>query len=96
MTTNNVSGTTPYTVSSSDVLTNAFVTTSASVIKSVSIEDMIEEKIKALEKNTRFTFTELSCRNCGGKINQKIDDYIVKCPYCGTAYLIGREQIYSR
>lgn len=78
----------PYITSSSTI--------TDTINSSVSLDDMIEAKIKALEKNTRFTFTELSCRNCGGKINQKIDDYIVKCPYCGTAYLIGREQIYSR
>lgn len=96
MTTNNVSRTIPYTISSSNVTTNATVTIDAPTIDSISLEDIIDAKIKALEKNTRFTFTELSCRNCGGKINQKIDDYIVKCPYCGTAYLIGREQIYSR
>ena len=94
MTTNNVSvsDSITYATSSPYITTNAFAINNVSM----NIEDMIEEKIKALEKNTRFTFTELSCRNCGGKINQKIDDYIVKCPYCGTAYLIGREQIYSR
>ena len=94
MTTNNVSvsDSITYATSSPYITTNAFAINNVSM----NIEDVIEEKIKALEKNTRFTFTELSCRNCGGKINQKIDDYIVKCPYCGTAYLIGREQIYSR
>lgn len=93
MTTSNIPRTIPYT---SNVITNATIAADTLTMDGISLEDMIEEKIKALEKNTRFTFTELSCRNCGGKINQKIDDYIVKCPYCGTAYLIGREQIYSR
>lgn len=91
----NISDSIPYTISSSNV-SSSKIATDALTIKGTGIEDMIEAKIKALEKNTRFTFTELSCRNCGGKIHQKIDDYIVKCPYCETAYLIGREQIYSR
>lgn len=89
-----ISNSLPYTISSSNTITNT--PTIANAFSSKSLEDIIEEKIKTLEKNTKFTFTELSCRNCGGKIHQKIDDYIVKCPYCETAYLIGREQIYSR
>ena len=50
-------------------------------------------RLAALEHDRRFTYTELSCRNCGGKIEQKIDDYIVRCPYCKTVYIVGREQI---
>ena len=59
------------------------------------ISDEILERINKLERDTRFDYTEISCRNCGGKILQKIDDHILKCPYCGTAYIIGRYQINS-
>lgn len=59
------------------------------------ISDEILERISKLERDTRFDYTEISCRNCGGKILQKIDDHILKCPYCGTAYIIGRYQINS-
>ena len=59
------------------------------------ISDEILERINKLERDTRFDYTEISCRNCGGKILQKIDDHILKCPYCGTAYIIGKYQINS-
>lgn len=54
----------------------------------------ILSRLDELEKNRRkIDYTMLSCRNCGASLEQKINDYIVKCPYCNTAYLIGTYQI---
>lgn len=59
--------------------------------------DEIKTRLEKLEKVPRkIEYTMLSCRNCGASLQQKVDDYIVKCQYCGTAYMIGTYQINSR
>lgn len=55
---------------------------------------MLEDWIKDLE-GRKFEFIELSCKNCGAKIQQKYSDSIVKCPYCKTVYIIGTKQVNS-
>ena len=55
----------------------------------LSIDDIIEE----LKKRSIPTFTALKCRECGGNVEQKYMDPIVKCPYCGTVYIVGRKMI---
>ena len=54
----------------------------------------IVERLAKLEKKT-IEFVELSCKNCGGKIQQKYKDPIFKCPYCKTVYAIGYKQVNS-
>ena len=62
-------------------------------IDNYSFNDILS-RLDELEKNRRkIDYTMLSCRNCGASLEQKINDYIVKCPYCNTAYLIGTYQI---
>lgn len=56
-----------------------------------SITSILERLDKIEQK--KITFTELSCRNCGGKIQQKYQDPIFKCPYCKTVYAIGYRQV---
>ena len=58
---------------------------------SVDIYDLLE-RIIALE-NSKPEFVELKCKNCGGKIQQRYEDSIIKCPYCKSVYIIGRKQI---
>lgn len=58
--------------------------------------DEILQRLKALEATYNFDFVEMSCKNCGGSLQQGINDYVVKCPYCGSVYMIGRYQINSR
>lgn len=58
--------------------------------------DEILRRLKALEATYDFDFVEMNCKNCGGSLQQEIDNYIVKCPYCGSVYMIGRYQINSR
>lgn len=60
---------------------------------SVDLNDLLE-RIIALE-NSKPEFVELKCKNCGGKIQQRYEDSIIKCPYCKSVYLIGRKQIYD-
>lgn len=52
----------------------------------------IFERLAKLEEKT-IEFVELSCKNCGGKIQQKYKDPIFKCPYCKTVYAIGYKQV---
>ena len=44
-------------------------------------------------KQTAPKFIELKCKNCGGSIEQKYEDNIIKCPYCKSAYLIGISKV---
>lgn len=55
---------------------------------------LIWEKLNFLQRTTP-EFVELSCKNCGGKIQQKYKDPIFKCPYCKTIYAIGIKQVNS-
>ena len=69
--------------------------TSADVALTKTYTDMYHEildRLSALEKSTP-EYTELKCRECGGTIEQKYEDHIVKCPYCKTVYAIGRKYI---
>ena len=65
-----------------------------------NITDSLEERISELERISEMLkhlappeYTELRCRECGGEIDQKWDDHIVKCPYCKTVYVIGRKML---
>lgn len=57
----------------------------------VDLRDMLK-RIIALE-NSKPEFVELKCKNCGGKIQQRYEDSIIKCPYCKSVYIIGRKQV---
>lgn len=54
--------------------------------------DHLWEIVNKLQHSTP-EFVELSCKNCGGKIQQKYRDQIFKCPYCKTVYAIGYRQV---
>ena len=57
-----------------------------------NITDSLEEKIlEMLKRLAPPEYTEVRCRECGGTIDQKWDDHIVKCPYCKTVYVVGRK-----
>lgn len=60
--------------------------------KNLDPQKIIAEVLKKLGPPE---FTELKCRECGGTIEQKYEDMIVKCPYCKTVYIIGRKHIYD-
>ena len=56
----------------------------------ISIEaiEKLQREIENL-KGKSLAFVELSCKNCGAKIQQKYEDQIIKCPYCKSVYVIG-------
>lgn len=59
-----------------------------------NINDSLEEKIaEMLKRLAPPEYTEVKCRECGGEIDQKWDDHIIKCPYCKTVYVIGRKML---
>ena len=58
------------------------------------INDSLEEKIAEMLKRLALPeFTELKCRECGGEIEQRWNDHIIKCPYCKTVYVVGRKML---
>ena len=59
-----------------------------------NVADSLEEKIaEILKRLAPPEYTEVRCRECGGEIDQKWDDHIIKCPYCKTVYVIGRKML---
>ena len=59
-----------------------------------NVADFLEEKIaEILKRLAPPEYTEVRCRECGGEIDQKWDDHIIKCPYCKTVYVIGRKML---
>lgn len=58
------------------------------------ISDILR-RLELIESKRQVEFVELSCKNCGGKIQQKYHDPIFKCPYCKTVYAIGIKQVNS-
>lgn len=54
---------------------------------SLTVDEILRE-INNLKMRTP-AFVELSCKNCGAKIQQKYEDQIIKCPYCKSVYVIG-------
>ena len=56
--------------------------------------DFLQKQIEELYKDKhRFDFVELKCKNCGGGIQQKYEDVIIKCPYCGSVYAVGTRRV---
>lgn len=62
-------------------------------IQDSRVENIID-KLEELERKYKVVdFIELKCKNCGGKIQQKYEDNIIKCPYCGSVYAIGTKRM---
>ena len=59
--------------------------------------DVLWDAIEILQKQINNTpkIVKLTCMNCGGQVEQKYDDYIFKCSYCKTVYVLGTKQIYK-
>ena len=67
-------------------------------IADIAVRDRVSDilqRLTHLESQRQVEFIELSCKNCGGKIQQKYHDPIFKCPYCKTVYAIGIKQVNS-
>ena len=62
-------------------------------IQDSRVENIID-KLEELERKYKVVdFIELKCKNCGGKIQQRYEDNIIKCPYCGSVYAIGTRRV---
>lgn len=78
-----------------DSVDSAGIKYQSNAVSTIETElSLIWEKLNFLQRTTP-EFVELSCKNCGGKIQQKYHDPIFKCPYCKTVYAIGIKQVNS-
>lgn len=59
-------------------------------------EDIFAEAMEKYMQKREPVFYKLTCQGCGASLNQRINDYIVKCPYCRSAYAIGTKMVYSK
>lgn len=60
---------------------------------SSNYDDIFEEMKK------RFNMTPIvhhNCHNCGGRLELREDEHIFNCPYCGSVYAVGIQQINSK
>lgn len=51
------------------------------------------------EMKRRFNMTPIihhNCHNCGGRLELQEDEHIFNCPYCGSVYAVGIQQINSK
>lgn len=93
-----------YKVLEDQTLTVTSIPYNSTIIKAYNSSDAVTDigielsdilkRVIALE-NSKPEFVELKCKNCGGKIQQRYENSIIKCPYCKSVYLIGRKQIYD-
>lgn len=70
---------------------NSIIQADTAIGVEIDFNDILK-RIIALE-NSKPEFVELKCRNCGGKIQQRYEDSIIKCPYCKSVYIIGGKRI---
>ena len=50
------------------------------------------------EMKRRFNIVPIihhNCHNCGGQLELREDEHIFNCPYCGSVYAVGVQQINS-
>ena len=91
----------PGSVEAGDILRSVtFTTSSATNLKSfsplISSEDAVRRLIEEFLQEHEPTVYKMTCQGCGAPIDQRIDDHILKCPYCKSVYAIGTKMIYSR
>ena len=51
------------------------------------------------EMKRRFNIAPIihhNCHNCGGQLELREDEHIFNCPYCGSVYAVGIQQINSK
>lgn len=94
-----------FTTSTKDI-SNTCIPTNSKTINNVIIggekykvsldSEAFREAMKIYLNNNTPNLISLTCYNCGASINQKINDHILKCPYCKSVYLTGINQINSR
>ena len=53
----------------------------------------IQIRSRGLRRYDGPQMIELSCPHCGAPAINKVDDHILKCPYCKSAYFVGTDLI---
>lgn len=61
------------------------------ILDYVSREEMEELK----KKINGVRYIKLNCQNCGAPLTNDIEDHIVKCKFCHTAYFIGTDTMWA-
>lgn len=84
-----------------DDITNHYATQTVSSIniggEQYQILDYVSrEEIEELKKKINGVhYIKLNCQNCGAPLTNKIEDHIVRCKFCHTAYFIGTDMMWS-
>lgn len=63
--------------------------TNYDIVDETSREEINELKRRLDELMSKPKFVKLNCMNCGAPITNRINDHILKCKYCNTAYFVG-------
>ena len=53
----------------------------------------IQIRSRGLRRYDGPKMIELSCPHCGAPAVNRLDDHILKCPYCKSAYFVGTDLI---
>lgn len=64
---------------------------------SISIDE--DAFAKAMEKYMSLNkpvYYKMECQSCGAPIEQKINDHILKCPYCHSVYAVGTKMVNAK
>ena len=88
--------TTTATVSSTNVIPSDSISRISVYGKDYDIslnEDAFAEAMKKYMDKFEPKFFKIECQSCGASINQKLNDHIMKCPYCHSVYAIGTKMI---
>ena len=93
-----------FRVDGSYVTTSKYITTTSashnstvawaknSTVAGIS-EDALLEALKRLQKKNLPKTISLNCPNCGAPTSIAINEHILKCQYCRSAYFVGTELI---
>lgn len=66
------------------------ISVESNILTRDSIDDLFRDFISRINQIPMMAH---NCNNCGGTLEMKADEHIFKCPYCGTVYAIGTEQV---
>ena len=71
---------------------DSYITTISNNIQYQIEDNLLEQIVRKLSNRMHPTF-QYKCNSCGGTVELDIDNHIFRCPYCGTVYAIGTNQI---
>lgn len=59
-------------------------------------EDAFADAMRKYMKKHEPIFYKLTCQGCGATVSQRINDHILKCPYCKSVYAVGTKMVNMR